>query len=230
MFRDTTEPKWDEVSRRGSCPHWSLNIPLCWGWLYHWLGQLCLPYFLLVICLDQWLGQWVGVLAKAPKPYSAHHIEVSRYSRKYQCPSVSWDVALQGPVHLSLAKPRPIHAGNPGSYKSFRVSRPFVPSICRQEFEIELEGSQSLRILCYEKCYDKTKVNKDNNEIVDKIMGKGQIQVRSQGETWRAAGQGCTVEESFSYIKVETHSPRLAPWCVPAAHRYWSPGHYAWPR
>ncbi|KAK2494504.1 hypothetical protein MC885_016197 [Smutsia gigantea] len=47
-----------------------------------------------------------------------------------------------------------------------------------QEFEIELEGSQSLRILCYEKCYDKTKVNKDNNEIVDKIMGKGQIQVR----------------------------------------------------
>lgn len=49
-----------------------------------------------------------------------------------------------------------------------------------QEFEIELEGSQSLRILCYEKCYDKTKVNKDNNEIVDKIMGKGQIQVRAQ--------------------------------------------------
>lgn len=46
-----------------------------------------------------------------------------------------------------------------------------------QEFEIELEGSQSLRILCYEKCYDKTKLNKDNNEIVDKIMGKGQIQV-----------------------------------------------------
>lgn len=49
-----------------------------------------------------------------------------------------------------------------------------------QEFEIELEGSQSLRILCYEKCYDKSKVNKDNNEIVDKIMGKGQIQVRVQ--------------------------------------------------
>lgn len=48
-----------------------------------------------------------------------------------------------------------------------------------KEFEIELEGSQSLRILCYEKCYDKTKLNKDNNEIVDKIMGKGQIQVCS---------------------------------------------------
>lgn len=56
----------------------------------------------------------------------------------------------------------------------FRALCPIFP----QEFEIELEGSQSLRILCYEKCYDKTKVNKDNNEIVDKIMGKGQIQVR----------------------------------------------------
>ncbi|KAI6074378.1 Active breakpoint cluster region-related protein isoform X3 [Aix galericulata] len=54
------------------------------------------------------------------------------------------------------------------------------PSVCSQEFEIELEGSQSLRILCYEKCYDKTKLNKDNNEIVDKIMGKGQIQLDPQ--------------------------------------------------
>lgn len=63
-----------------------------------------------------------------------------------------------------------------------------------QEFEIELEGSQSLRILCYEKCYDKTKVNKDNNEIVDKIMGKGQIQVRgrrSQGTKARVPGRQC---------------------------------------
>ena len=50
-----------------------------------------------------------------------------------------------------------------------------------QEFEIELEGSQCLRILCYEQCYDKTKLNKDDNEIVDKIMGKGQVQVRRGG-------------------------------------------------
>lgn len=49
-----------------------------------------------------------------------------------------------------------------------------------KEFEIELEGSQYLRILCYEKCYDKTMLNKDDNEIVDKIMGKGQVQVRRQ--------------------------------------------------
>ncbi|XP_069471339.1 active breakpoint cluster region-related protein isoform X6 [Ambystoma mexicanum] len=49
-----------------------------------------------------------------------------------------------------------------------------------EEFEIELEGSQCFRILCYEKCYDKSKLNKDNNEIVDKIMGKGQIQLDPQ--------------------------------------------------
>lgn len=65
-----------------------------------------------------------------------------------------------------------------GSQLSFGGSGPCP--IFPQEFEIELEGSQSLRILCYEKCYDKTKVNKDNNEIVDKIMGKGQIQVRGR--------------------------------------------------
>ncbi|KAF3816563.1 hypothetical protein GH733_013911 [Mirounga leonina] len=61
-----------------------------------------------------------------------------------------------------------------------RVFRDTTEPKWDEEFEIELEGSQSLRILCYEKCYDKTKVNKDNNEIVDKIMGKGQIQVRVQ--------------------------------------------------
>lgn len=74
-----------------------------------------------------------------------------------------------------------------------------------QEFEIELEGSQSLRILCYEKCYDKTKVNKDNNEIVDKIMGKGQIQVRvemhpgHQGKAWRAARRWCQLRRCPSH-------------------------------
>lgn len=52
--------------------------------------------------------------------------------------------------------------------------------IVLKEFEIELEGSQYLRILCYEKCYDKSMLNKDDNEIVDKIMGKGQVQVRKQ--------------------------------------------------
>uniref|UniRef100_A0A7N5JG41 Active breakpoint cluster region-related protein n=1 Tax=Ailuropoda melanoleuca TaxID=9646 RepID=A0A7N5JG41_AILME len=61
-----------------------------------------------------------------------------------------------------------------------RVFRDTTEPKWDEEFEIELEGSQSLRILCYEKCYDKSKVNKDNNEIVDKIMGKGQIQLDPQ--------------------------------------------------
>ncbi|XP_026580195.1 active breakpoint cluster region-related protein-like, partial [Pseudonaja textilis] len=59
-----------------------------------------------------------------------------------------------------------------------RVFRDTTEPQWNEEFEIELEGSQYLRILCYEKCYDKTKLNKDNNEIVDRIVGKWQVQVR----------------------------------------------------
>uniref|UniRef100_A0A3Q0S1S5 ABR activator of RhoGEF and GTPase n=1 Tax=Amphilophus citrinellus TaxID=61819 RepID=A0A3Q0S1S5_AMPCI len=61
-----------------------------------------------------------------------------------------------------------------------RVFRDTTEPQWNEEFEIELEGSQYLRILCYEKCYDKSMLNKDNNEIVDKIMGKGQVQLDPQ--------------------------------------------------
>ncbi|KAG7516984.1 active breakpoint cluster region-related protein isoform X1 [Solea senegalensis] len=61
-----------------------------------------------------------------------------------------------------------------------RVFRDTTEPQWNEEFEIELEGSQHLRILCYEKCYDKTMLNKDDNEIVDKIMGKGQVQLDPQ--------------------------------------------------
>lgn len=61
-----------------------------------------------------------------------------------------------------------------------RVFRDTTEPQWNEEFEIDLEGSQSLRILCYEKCYDKTKLNKDNNEIVDRLLGKGQIQLDPQ--------------------------------------------------
>ncbi|XP_010765549.1 active breakpoint cluster region-related protein-like [Notothenia coriiceps] len=57
-----------------------------------------------------------------------------------------------------------------------RVFRDTMEPHWNEEFEIELEGSQFLRILCYENCYDKSLLNKDDNEIVDKIMGKGQVQ------------------------------------------------------
>lgn len=50
----------------------------------------------------------------------------------------------------------------------------------RQEFEIELEGSQTLRLLCYEKCCNKTKQSKEDGEMTDKIMAKGQIKVLLQ--------------------------------------------------
>lgn len=46
-----------------------------------------------------------------------------------------------------------------------------------QEFEIELEGSQMLRLLCYDKSYNKTKMSKEDGESTDRIIGKGQIVV-----------------------------------------------------
>uniref|UniRef100_A0AAQ4QZJ2 Uncharacterized protein n=1 Tax=Gasterosteus aculeatus aculeatus TaxID=481459 RepID=A0AAQ4QZJ2_GASAC len=49
-----------------------------------------------------------------------------------------------------------------------------------KEFEIELEGSQTLRLLCYEKCCHKTKQSKEDGEIADKIMAKGQIKLDPQ--------------------------------------------------
>ncbi|XP_032803339.1 active breakpoint cluster region-related protein isoform X1 [Petromyzon marinus] len=58
-----------------------------------------------------------------------------------------------------------------------RVYRDTMEPNWNEEFEIELEGSQTLRILCYDKCYDKSKLAKDDAEIVDKIMGKGQVQL-----------------------------------------------------
>uniref|UniRef100_A0A8D3BJY1 Breakpoint cluster region protein-like n=1 Tax=Scophthalmus maximus TaxID=52904 RepID=A0A8D3BJY1_SCOMX len=57
-----------------------------------------------------------------------------------------------------------------------------------REFEIELEGSQTLRLLCYEKCYNKTKQNKEDGEGADRIMGKGQIPLDPQtlqGKDWQ---------------------------------------------
>lgn len=54
----------------------------------------------------------------------------------------------------------------------------FSVSLCSlKEFEIELEGSQTLRLLCYEKSYNKTKQNKEDGDGTDRIMGKGQIPV-----------------------------------------------------
>ncbi|XP_049644876.1 breakpoint cluster region protein [Suncus etruscus] len=61
-----------------------------------------------------------------------------------------------------------------------RVYRDTTEPNWNEEFEIELEGSQMLRILCYEKCYNKLKIPKEDGENTDRIMGKGQIQLDPQ--------------------------------------------------
>lgn len=48
-----------------------------------------------------------------------------------------------------------------------------------KEFEIELEGSQTLRLLCYEKSCNKTRHSKEDGEITDKIVAKGQMKVQA---------------------------------------------------
>ncbi|XP_055969590.1 breakpoint cluster region protein [Sorex fumeus] len=61
-----------------------------------------------------------------------------------------------------------------------RVYRDTTEPNWNEEFEIELEGSQTLRILCYEKCYNKLKIPKEDGENTDRIMGKGQVQLDPQ--------------------------------------------------
>uniref|UniRef100_A0A8C6P448 BCR activator of RhoGEF and GTPase n=1 Tax=Nothobranchius furzeri TaxID=105023 RepID=A0A8C6P448_NOTFU len=69
-----------------------------------------------------------------------------------------------------------------------RVYRYTTEPKWNEEFEIELEGSQTLRLLCYEKSYNRTKQNKDDGENTDRIMGKGQIPLdlqALQGKDWQ---------------------------------------------
>ncbi|XP_056677144.1 breakpoint cluster region protein isoform X2 [Monodelphis domestica] len=61
-----------------------------------------------------------------------------------------------------------------------RVYRDTTEPNWNEEFEIELEGSQTLRILCYEKCHHKAKLPKDDGEPTDRMMGKGQMQLDPQ--------------------------------------------------
>ncbi|XP_041916111.1 breakpoint cluster region protein isoform X1 [Alosa sapidissima] len=69
-----------------------------------------------------------------------------------------------------------------------RVYRYTTEPKWNEEFEIELEGSQTLRLLCYEKSYNKTKLNKEDGDSTDHIMGKGQIPLDPQtlqGKDWQ---------------------------------------------
>ncbi|MED6277926.1 hypothetical protein CHARACLAT_018506, partial [Characodon lateralis] len=69
-----------------------------------------------------------------------------------------------------------------------RVYRYTTEPKWNEEFEIELEGSQTLRLLCYEKSYNRTKLNKEDADSTDRIIGKGQILLDPQilqGKDWQ---------------------------------------------
>uniref|UniRef100_A0A3Q4H1W0 BCR activator of RhoGEF and GTPase n=1 Tax=Neolamprologus brichardi TaxID=32507 RepID=A0A3Q4H1W0_NEOBR len=61
-----------------------------------------------------------------------------------------------------------------------RVYRDSTEPNWNEEFEIELEGSQTLRLLCYEKCCSKVKQSKEDGVVTDKIVAKGQIKLDPQ--------------------------------------------------
>ncbi|XP_067911562.1 PH_BCR_vertebrate and RhoGAP_Bcr domain-containing protein isoform X2 [Heterodontus francisci] len=96
-----------------------------------------------------------------------------------------------------------------------RVYRDTMEPNWNEEFEIELEGSQTLRILCYEKCYNKTKLTKEDAEITDKIMGKGQIQLEPQAlqdKDWQRtviAMNGIEVKLSMKFTSREFSLKRM---------------------
>uniref|UniRef100_A0A672RK96 Breakpoint cluster region protein-like n=1 Tax=Sinocyclocheilus grahami TaxID=75366 RepID=A0A672RK96_SINGR len=65
-----------------------------------------------------------------------------------------------------------------------RVYRDATEPNWNEEFEIELEGSQTLRLLCY----SKVRQCRDDGENMDRIMAKGQIQLDPQslqGKDWQ---------------------------------------------
>uniref|UniRef100_A0A673ZAP9 BCR activator of RhoGEF and GTPase n=1 Tax=Salmo trutta TaxID=8032 RepID=A0A673ZAP9_SALTR len=69
-----------------------------------------------------------------------------------------------------------------------RVYRYTTEPKWNEEFEIDLEGSQTLRLLCYEKSYNKTKQIKEDGDSTDRIIGKGQIPLDPQtlqGKDWQ---------------------------------------------
>ncbi|KAJ0067825.1 hypothetical protein NL108_011043, partial [Boleophthalmus pectinirostris] len=61
-----------------------------------------------------------------------------------------------------------------------RVHRDSTEPNWNEEFEIELEGSQTLRLLCYEKCGTKSKLGKEDAELTERIIAKGQIKLDPQ--------------------------------------------------
>ncbi|KAJ8384919.1 hypothetical protein AAFF_G00197270 [Aldrovandia affinis] len=95
-----------------------------------------------------------------------------------------------------------------------RVYRYTTEPNWNEEFEIELEGSQVLRLLCYEKSYSRTKLNKEDGESTDRIMAKGLIQLDPQtlqGKDWQRtviAMNGIEVKISMKFTSRELSPKR----------------------
>ncbi|PWA18457.1 hypothetical protein CCH79_00009895, partial [Gambusia affinis] len=96
-----------------------------------------------------------------------------------------------------------------------RVHRDSTEPNWNEEFEIELEGSQTLRLLCYEKCCAKTKQSKEEGEMTDKILAKGQIKLDPQtlqNKDWQRtviAVNGIEVKLSMRFTSREFSLKRM---------------------
>lgn len=96
-----------------------------------------------------------------------------------------------------------------------RVHRDSTEPNWNEEFEIELEGSQTLRLLCYEKCCSKTKLGKEDGELTDKIIAKGQIKLDAQtlqNKDWQRtviAMNGIEVKLSMKFTSREFSLKRM---------------------
>uniref|UniRef100_A0A672SR01 BCR activator of RhoGEF and GTPase n=1 Tax=Sinocyclocheilus grahami TaxID=75366 RepID=A0A672SR01_SINGR len=97
-----------------------------------------------------------------------------------------------------------------------RVYRYTTEPKWNEEFEIELEGSQTLRLLCYEKSYNKAKMNKEDGESTDRIMGKGRIALDPQmlqGKDWQRTVipmNGIEVKISMKFTSREFSLKRMS--------------------
>lgn len=96
-----------------------------------------------------------------------------------------------------------------------RVYRDSTEPNWNEEFEIELEGSQTVRLLCYEKCCNKTKQSKEEGETTDRIMAKGQIKLDPQtlqNKDWQRtviAMNGIEVKLSMKFTSREFSLKRM---------------------
>ncbi|XP_033828103.1 PH_BCR_vertebrate and RhoGAP_Bcr domain-containing protein isoform X1 [Periophthalmus magnuspinnatus] len=96
-----------------------------------------------------------------------------------------------------------------------RVHRNSTEPNWNEEFEIELEGSQTLRLLCYEKCATKSKLSKEDAELTERIIAKGQIKLDPQtlqNKDWQRtviAMNGIEVKLSMKFTSREFSLKRM---------------------